>query len=258
MCTAIQLPPQRIQQIAQELWGHLNLCLTGAARTIFDNIPSQEGLEAWRRLMKPRAHGDEQRVVVDKEEQVRPYSDTTMSRDEKKDDHDSPESMIAALFHSEANINAMDEQATLPFEVVLDSGAVDHVADSAEAPGYAVSREGKSVMSFTAANGDPIENRGVMILNLTTTEGFPIQSKFQVCNVSRPLWSVGKICDVGCTVTFDNRGAHVKHNATGKNLCLFERRGGLYVARLPLSRPKDVCSVSTSTCGRGQGFTRQD
>ena len=97
--------------------------------------------------------------------------------------------------------------------------------------------EGKATGSFAAANGEPIENRGVMALNLTTTEGLPIQSKFQVCDVSRPLWSVGKICDAGCTVTFDRGGAVVKHAATGKDVCRFERKRGLYVTSLPLSKP---------------------
>ena len=166
-----------------------------------------------------------------------------------------PDALVAALFRSSGDINTLSEQTTLPFEIVLDSGAVDHVADCADAPGYSVSSEGKSTKSFSAANGDPIENRGVMTLNLTTTAGHPIQSKFQVCNVSRPLWSVGKICDAGCTVTFDSKGATVKHSATGKDLCSFERRGGLYLANLPLSKP----SKPSTPAGDGQqGFTRRD
>ena len=76
-----------------------------------------------------------------------------------------------------------------------------------------------------------------MTFNLTTTAEHPIQSKFQVCNVSRPLWAVGKICDAGCAVTFDSKGATVKHFVTGKDVCSFERRGGLYLASLPLSKP---------------------
>ena len=163
--------------------------------------------------------------------------------------------MISLLTHAEGDINAVDATATLPFEIVLDSGAVDHVADNADAPGYDIDASGKSVANFAAANGEPIENKGAMTLNLTTTEGHAIKSRFQVCEVSRPLWSVGKICDAGCTVTFDNKGATVTHKATGKNLRTFERRRGLYVASLPLSKPKSTPGPS----GRGkQGFMRQD
>ena len=42
----------RIQRLAQELWSHLNLCLTGDARLRFENTPPQEGFEAWRRTLK--------------------------------------------------------------------------------------------------------------------------------------------------------------------------------------------------------------
>ena len=147
------------------------------------------------------------------------------------------------------NLNAVDIPEFLPFEIALDSGAVDHVADSVEAPGYTVDANSKSTQRFAAANGDPIDNRGEMILNLTTTAGHPIQSKFQVCDVSRPLWSVSKVCDSGCTVTFDSKGATVKHVATGKDLCVFERKQGLYVASLPLAKPGGSASP---------GFQRQD
>ena len=44
--------PERVQRLARELWGHLNLCLTGDARTFFANVPEQEGFEAWRKVLK--------------------------------------------------------------------------------------------------------------------------------------------------------------------------------------------------------------
>ena len=50
------------------------------------------------------------------------------------------------------------------------------------------------------------------------------------------MWSVGKICDNGCSVTFDAKGATVK-SKEGKDVCTFERRNGLYVATLGLQRP---------------------
>lgn len=61
----------RTQQIASELWGHLNLCLSGAARRIFANVPIQEGLEAWRRLMKPiRMRGEVRQLELTKKIQT--------------------------------------------------------------------------------------------------------------------------------------------------------------------------------------------
>ena len=146
----------------------------------------------------------------------------------------------------------MDATRLVPFEVALDSGAVNHVADNMEAPGYHVDATSKSTSSFAAASGEPIENKGEMIPNLTTTEGHPVKSKFQVCEVSRPLWSVGKICGAGCTVIFDSKGATIKHAAIGKNLCLFEPRRGLYTANLNSAQPANVPATGQT------GFRRQD
>ena len=163
---------------------------------------------------------------------------------------DSPDP-ISLLTHASGDLNAMGSQEVLPLEVVLDSDAVDHVADSMEAPGYKVDPSATSAAKFAAANGESIPNQGETILNLTTTEGHPIKSKFQVCQVSRPLWSVSKICDAGCSVTFDDKGATVTHTASGKNLCSFERKRGLYTTSLPLNRPGKRLPPSSS-------FSRQD
>ena len=91
---------------------------------------------------------------------------------------------------------------------------------------------------FIAANGEMIANRGQMCLQLDTTTGATIESTFQVCNTTRPLWSVGRICDAGCTVTFDAKGAVVKHAQSGQELCTFERSQGLYVGQVDLKAPK--------------------
>ena len=58
----------------------------------------------------------------------------------------------------------------MPFEIVLDSGAADHVADPEDAPGQKVvpspgSRKGAG---FVAADGERIENQGQMELHLLT------------------------------------------------------------------------------------------
>lgn len=42
----------RVQYLAEEVWGYLNLNLTDAAREIFENVPRREGFEAWRKFLK--------------------------------------------------------------------------------------------------------------------------------------------------------------------------------------------------------------
>ena len=64
-----------------------------------------------------------------------------------------------------------------------------------------------------------------------------IKSLFQIAAVTRPLMSVGKICDEGLKVEFDSKAAVVK-DKSGREVCRFERQvGGLCVAKLRLRAP---------------------
>ena len=125
-----------------------------------------------------------------------------------------------------------------PFEVILDSGAGEHVANNSDAPGYSVvSSKGSRVnQNFIGAGGHKMANRGEMALSLRTAEGKSIDTTFQVADVTRPLWSVARICDAGFEVTFSKTGARVV-NAKGKTICTFKRVGNLYKIKLDLKDP---------------------
>ena len=85
-------------------------------------------------------------------------------------------------------------------------------------------------------DGGTIPNLGESNLNLSDG-GKDLQSVFQIAAVTRPLMSVGRICDKGHSITFDAVMAVVK-SADGAELCRFERQsGGLYVAKLKLRNP---------------------
>ena len=153
------------------------------------------------------------------------YDDINMAEGAKDDDGD-------------------DEYYHDPFEVALDSGAGEHVADDKEAPAYHVSesRGSRAGQHFVAANKSRIRNRGQFTLGLRSGgrgkhAGRDIKSTFQVASVTRPLRSVGRICDEGYDVKFTKSEAVVL-NPQGKVICRFERRGGLYIAKLWLRRPK--------------------
>ena len=62
--------------------------------------------------------------------------------------------------------------------------------------------------------------------------------EIQIAAVKRPLMSVGRICDEGHNITFDNIYAVVR-DKEGQELCQFHREpsGGLYVAKLRLKSP---------------------
>ena len=123
-------------------------------------------------------------------------------------------------------------------EVVLDSGAEEHVIDKSDAPEYELreSAGSRAGACFVAANGERIPNQGEVHLQLKLGET-PIASTFQVSQISRPLWSVGKICDAGYRVVFQKDGAEVFHVASGAKIGDFARKQGLYVGDFKLRNP---------------------
>ena len=58
------------------------------------------------------------------------------------------------------------------------------------------------------------------------------KSIFQVSKISKPLWSVGRLCDAGYAVTFGKEDVVVKQNGAGKIIGNFPRRNGLYLGTL--------------------------
>ena len=87
-------------------------------------------------------------------------------------------------------------------------------------------------------DGGKVDNQGQVALNLSN--GGPssvIQSVFQVANVTRPLMSVGRICDEGFHVDFQKEHAVIM-DKSGREVLKFERQaGGLYVAKMKLKAP---------------------
>jgi hypothetical protein len=160
--------------------------------------------------------------------------------------------MEAAAPHS---LNIVEE--FLDINIVLDSGAAEHVADSTEAPGYdiAPSRGSMKGEGWRTANGEIIPNRGEMVLELESGNQ-KISSKFQVGRVSRPLWSVGKLCDAGYKVVFDKDNAVVIHKATERPVTTFKRRDSLYTCDMRLRNPRVTSKGGPGT--KPAGFRRQD
>ena len=93
-----------------------------------------------------------------------------------------------------------DTWSDLEFEVALGSGSVIHVCAPTDCPGYALtespgSRQGQD---FLMGDGGTIPNLRQKALNLLDESvGRELSSVFQIAAVTRPLTSVGKICDEG-------------------------------------------------------------
>ena len=157
---------------------------------------------------------------------------TAMAADEKKD------AMVSILESEGPEIHALANQEYSNFSVVLDSGAADHVVDITQTPGYQLqeSAGSKAGSCFIAANGDRIPNEGEINLEMRSGN-IPLKSTFQVSKISKPLWSVGKLCDAGFKVEFGKSAAIVTHEKTGTKIGEFKRNQGLYVGSLQLRNP---------------------
>ena len=131
------------------------------------------------------------------------------------------------------------EWIDVEFEVALDSGSTDHVCHSGDVPGYVVeaSPGSRAGQGFIVGNGARVPNDGQAVLNLQATNKNTMATTFQLAKVSRPLMSVGRLCDAGMDVLFKKDRADVL-TADGSVILSFERQsGGLYVARLKLKKP---------------------
>ena len=152
-------------------------------------------------------------------------------------------SLIWVLEGEAFNEVCMTQDQDQKIEIALDSGAGEHVASRSAAAGYTVveSAGSRAGQHFVAAGGARIPNEGQFTLalrsgDLEKKKGKDIKSTFQVAKVTRPLWSVGRICDEGFDVKFTNNEAYVM-TKEGKEVCKFKRKGGLYVAELHLKSP---------------------
>ena len=129
----------------------------------------------------------------------------------------------------------------LEIEITLDSGCCEHVMDIGDAPGYLVGESpgSRRKQNFIVGNGEKVPNEGQVNLNLqANVDGHVslLSSCFQVAEITRPLMSVSRICDQGLNCTFDDKEARIR-DKNGATICVFERRGGLYVTTMKLKRP---------------------
>ena len=145
---------------------------------------------------------------------------------------------------------AGDEPEFYPLNVILDSGATDHVLSRSEVPGYDIepSAGSRANRHYTDASGHPIVNEGEAKVLVKLPAGKDAMNSatttFQVADVTRPLFSVSKICEKGNDVLCGDNMAYVldkDHNVVAQ----FGKRNGLYVSTLSVKNP------------RHKGFQRQ-
>jgi hypothetical protein len=120
--------------------------------------------------------------------------------------------------------NARDAEK---LEVIVDSGAVDHVIPEKELPGIPTmaTEVSKKGMYYVAANGGKIYNKGIKIIEGETENGINACMKFQVAGVTKALGSVKKICEAGNRVVFEDGNSYIEDKKSGTRTKIKEENG---------------------------------
>ena len=188
-------------------------------------IPPQDPLEAaHRRRVRAQEQQDKWATRLSTSSSSTPRSTRSKSS-----------SVLGCLEVEVGDEEVMAMAAPRTIKVAADSGAGDHVAAAELVGAHLVvpSAGSRSGRHFVAANGDRMRNRGEARLKLSDPKaGTTLHSTFQVADVTRALYSVSKMCDEGCVVTFTESEGTVTKD--GKVVARFVREGGLYVAEMEI------------------------
>jgi hypothetical protein len=117
---------------------------------------------------------------------------------------------------------------------VMDSGAVDSVAPTSMAPGARIVPSPGSIrgQNYLSASNERIPNLGQQTLEVRTDEGAGMNVTFQMADVSRPLNSVGKVCDNNKRVIFGKRGGVIWDMETNELTKFGREPDGVYELNL--------------------------
>ena len=147
---------------------------------------------------------------------------------------------------------AEEELEWRAFVSVVDSGAAESVAPEKDLPHIATvpSPGSRAGVTYTAANGESIENEGQKEVTMITNEGQNVNVLYQVADVSRTLTSVSRVCDAGNRVIFESWGGYIQNLQTGSTTT-FERKSNVYELTGWMLAPKP------NTPSRAEGFPWQ-
>ena len=129
---------------------------------------------------------------------------------------------------------------TMPYPVIVDSGAAESVMPHGWCPQAALIKGEAYGKNYAAANGSSIRNKGEKIVSMVTKEGKMKTMRFQMCDVTRPLASVHKIVEAGHTVVSNPswRGGSYIMNVTTKEKTWLTQRDGAFVLETKIA-PRD-------------------
>ena len=100
-------------------------------------------------------------------------------------------------------------------------------------------------MSYQAANGAKIRNLGAQFVKGKTEAGEEASMRFQVAEVTKALGAVGKICEAGNRVIFDEEGSFIEDKKTGRKTTIRKERG-CYFLDLYVKEGKDGAMIANT------------
>ena len=109
------------------------------------------------------------------------------------------------------------------------------------------SPDSKSGLTYNTADGTKIANLCEKVVTGVTDDEQPISMAYQMAEVTRPLCSVGKICDGQKLVAFGPKGGYIQDRWSGVKHP-FQQEGGIYVLRTWIPRRSE---------SEDSGFSRQ-
>ena len=116
----------------------------------------------------------------------------------------------------------------MPYPIFIDPGAAESVLPIGWCP-QAQTTPGAESRKYTAANGSTISNKGENVVSMATRAGKWKSIRFQVCDVTRPLVAVHKICEMGHPVIFnpswDARGSFTVNQETVEKIWMTSKDG---------------------------------
>ena len=215
------------------------------------NVKSHDSICNHARKIIKLARGEDKKseikIAEDKTEKLRRYYEDQLKRRDQqisrliewRNGSDPKIAQPITLFESEeeGEIHHTD-LGDIVFEAVADSGSSEHIVSPDDVEGMKITPSKMSSLGrgFITASGERVDNEGECHLNFAVGEEGPeVSTTFQVAQVTRPLLSISKMCDKGNTVTFTKQKGVVT-SPDGKEICVFERDRGLYVAKVKVRR----------------------
>ena len=141
----------------------------------------------------------------------------------------------------------MEDRGWSRVKVIMDSGAAESVCPRAMAPQFTVhdSIASRAGVYYTSANGGKIMNLGEQHVPVCLSNGARTIATFQVADVSRPLMSVSKLCEMGNRVIFGANGGMILNLQSGE-ATPFVKDEGVYTFEMwipplsesPFGRPR--------------------